>query len=54
MALNASKIDPKSSVAMAFGEIAENAAKIGQLNITPEVLTTMLGDGHQASPAPKK
>jgi hypothetical protein len=42
MAANASKIDPKVGVAMAFRELAENADKIGQLNITPDLLQSLL------------
>ena len=42
MAANASKIDPKVSVAMAFRDLADNADKIGQLNITPDLLDSLL------------
>ena len=42
MAANASKIDPKVSVAMAFRDLADNAEKIGQLNITPDLLESLL------------
>ncbi len=38
LAMNAAKIDPRQSMAMAFGEMAQNAGKIGELNITPELL----------------
>ncbi len=42
MAANASKIDPKVMVSMAFRDLAENAQKIGQLNITPDLLESLL------------
>jgi len=42
MAANASKIDPKVGVAMAFRDLADNAQKIGQLNITPDLLESLL------------
>ena len=34
--------DPRQLVAMAFQEIAQNAAKVGTLNISPELLDTLL------------
>ena len=42
LALAAHSIDPRTMVAMGFQEIAENAAKIGQLNITPDLLDSLL------------
>lgn len=36
--------DPKFSVALAFRQLAENAEKIGTLNITPELLDSILND----------
>ena len=36
--------DPKFSVALAFRQLAENADKIGTLNITPELLDSILND----------
>lgn len=36
--------DPKFSVALAFRQLAENADKIGTLNITPELLNSILND----------
>jgi len=53
MAANASKIDPKVMVSMAFRDLAENAQKIGQLNITPELLDSLLKPTPEA-PAPRK
>ena len=40
--LAAGSADPRLLVAMAFQEIAENAAHIGTLNITPDLLDTLL------------
>jgi hypothetical protein len=37
-ALNAAKTDPRQTIAMAFRDLAENAQKIGELNISPELL----------------
>lgn len=45
MAASAGRMDPKLSIAMAFRDLAENSAKIGQLNITPDLLSTLLEDG---------
>jgi regulator of protease activity HflC (stomatin/prohibitin superfamily) len=42
MAISAGKLDPKLTVAMAFRDLAENAGKIGQLNISPELLSALL------------
>lgn len=36
--------DPRSLVALAFQEIAANAAKVGNLNISPELLDTLLAE----------
>jgi hypothetical protein len=34
--------DPRLNIAVAFRELAENASKIGELNISPDLLNTML------------
>jgi regulator of protease activity HflC (stomatin/prohibitin superfamily) len=34
--------DPKLMIALAFRELAENAAKIGELNVTPDLLRSLL------------
>lgn len=44
MAANAGSIDARTSVAMAFRDLADNAGKIGQLNITPDLLQCLLQD----------
>lgn len=36
--------DPKFNLTLAFRELAENADRIGNLNITPDLLETMLND----------
>lgn len=53
MAANASKIDPKVSVAMAFRDLADNAGKIGQINITPDLLESLLST-NSSPPEQKK
>src|SRR5207253_3463843 len=40
--LGARQTDPRLMVAMAFQDIAANATKIGNLNISPELLETLL------------
>jgi regulator of protease activity HflC (stomatin/prohibitin superfamily) len=48
MSVSAGKMDAKMNIAMAFRDLAENAGKIGELNITPDLLNTLLkpdGDG---------
>ncbi len=42
-ALNDNK-DPKFNISLAFRELAENAGKIGNLNISPELLDTLLNE----------
>lgn len=46
MAVSAGAGDPKLMIALAFRELAENASKIGELNVTPDLLRSLL-----ASPA---
>jgi hypothetical protein len=36
--------DPKAMIAMAFRDLADNAQRIGQLNISPDLLSTLIGD----------
>jgi hypothetical protein len=42
MAVGAGSADPKLMIAVAFRELAENAAKIGELNVTPDLLRSLL------------
>jgi regulator of protease activity HflC (stomatin/prohibitin superfamily) len=44
MALNADKADPRTTMAMAFRDLADQAQKIGQLNISPDLLVSILGE----------
>lgn len=39
--------DPKLMIALAFRELAENAGKIGELNVTPDLLRSLLSPGGQ-------
>jgi len=43
--LAARSLDPRLMVAMAFQEIAANAAKVGNLNISPELLDSLMHNG---------
>ena len=54
LALNASKLDARQNISMAFRELAENAGKIGELNITPDLLSTLVESTAEARPAAKK
>lgn len=45
LALNSAKMDAKQSIALAFRELAENAGKIGELNISPELLESLVDRG---------
>ena len=42
--------DPRAMIAMAFRELAENAGRIGELNMSPDLLGSLLGPG--AGPVP--
>jgi hypothetical protein len=35
--------DPRTMIAIAFRDLAENAGKIGELNITPDLLNSLIG-----------
>ena len=41
-------LDSKQMIAMAFRDIADNAEKIGSLNVSPELLSTLLGNTDEA------
>lgn len=47
MAVVAGKADPKFMIALAFQELAENAQKIGELTITPDLLKSLLNSGEK-------
>lgn len=42
--------DARQLIAMAFRDLADNAEKIGQLNISPDLLSTLLDDGTGGTP----
>lgn len=42
MAVTGSAADPKLMIALAFREMAENAQKIGEINVTPDLLKALL------------
>jgi hypothetical protein len=41
-ALSAKNGDPRFAISLAFQELAENAQKIGQLNVSPDLLTALM------------
>jgi len=41
--LSGKNADPKAMVALAFQEMAENAQKIGELNVSPDLLRSLIG-----------
>jgi len=43
MMLGGKNVDPKAMVALAFQEMAENAQKIGELNVSPDLLRSLVG-----------
>lgn len=43
MMLGGRGADPKAMIAMAFQEMAENAQKIGELNVSPDLLKSLIG-----------
>jgi regulator of protease activity HflC (stomatin/prohibitin superfamily) len=53
MALSAGRTDSKLAIAMAFRDLADHAEKIGTLNITPDLLNSLLED-EPTKPANKR
>jgi hypothetical protein len=45
MMLGGKGADAKSMIALAFQEMAENAQKIGEINVTPDLLRSLIGSG---------
>jgi hypothetical protein len=41
--LNPHSGDARNTIAMAFQELATNAQKIGELNVSPDLLRTLVG-----------
>jgi hypothetical protein len=48
MAASSGGVDPKLLIAMAFRDLADGAQKIGNLNISPELLDSLLQTGKKA------
>jgi hypothetical protein len=44
MMLNPQGGDSRNTIAMAFQELATNAQKIGELNISPDLLHSLMGN----------
>lgn len=42
MAMSSANIDPKAQMALGFRELAENASSIGNLNISPDLISSIL------------
>lgn len=53
MAVSSGAANPKSIIAMAFRDLADNAHKLGTLNISPDLLTSLLEDSHGHSQGKK-
>ena len=45
MAAQSGGLDSRQLIAMAFRDLADNADKVGNLNISPDLLNTLLGAG---------
>lgn len=45
MAVQSGGLDSRQLIAMAFRDLADNASKVGNLNISPDLLTALLGMG---------
>jgi hypothetical protein len=45
MMLGGKNADPKAMIALAFQEMAQNAQKIGEINVSPDLLTSLIGSG---------
>jgi len=43
MMLGGKNADPKAMIALAFQEMAENAGKIGEINVSPDLLRSLIG-----------
>lgn len=43
MAVSQNGGDPRTMIALAFRELAENASKIGELNVSPDLLKSLIG-----------
>jgi hypothetical protein len=45
LAAGGGALDPRLMIALAFRELAENAGKIGELNVSPDLLQSLIGKG---------
>ncbi|MCP3102190.1 SPFH domain-containing protein [Myxococcus sp. K15C18031901] len=52
MATSAGGGDPALNIALAFREMAENAERIGEVNVSPDLLHALMGPGSATAPAP--
>ena len=43
MMLGGKNADAKAMIALAFQEMAENAQKIGEINVSPDLLRSLIG-----------
>lgn len=53
MAASSGAADPKHMIALAFRDLADNAQKIGTLNVSPDLLATLLADSHAPAASSK-
>jgi hypothetical protein len=47
MMLNPQSGDARNSIAMAFQELAANAQKIGEVNVSPDLLRSLIGESRR-------
>lgn len=52
MMLSPQGVDPKTMISLAFQELATNAQKIGEVNISPDLLNSLLGSRTVSGTAP--
>lgn len=53
-ALSAAQMEPAAMIAVAFRELAENAAKIGELNVSPDLLRSLMNGADRPQLPAKK
>lgn len=51
-ALSGGHKDPRAMIAVAFQQLAENAQRIGELNMSPDLLRSLLGPSEAPAPLP--
>jgi len=52
MMITGNGVDPQATIALAFQEMASNAQKIGELNISPDLLRTLIAGSTRTLAAP--